>query len=168
MLNAVLAGVFVLAGALVGGALTFLNNWSTQARTDRREDRLRWVRDMREVSADFIAHCHDLDEGALMLHNAFIRGQTLSDHRHEELWEQLVKAQNGMIRGASVISLIAPEEIAAQAHEVRELGGNLGRGCEDPDAEFSELQIEYSEATADFMMLVRRHLGVDPGMAQTK
>lgn len=160
--SAVLAGLFVLAGAVAGGALTFLNGWLAQSRANRREDRLRWVRDMREVSADFAAGCHDLEDAALLLHNARIRDRdAISESHRNELWGRIVNAQHVLVRSSSIISLIAPDEIADQAHEVLARANEVAQNCETTEFDYSEIQIEYSEACADFIMLTREHLGVD-------
>ncbi|MFP3466830.1 hypothetical protein [Leifsonia sp. SIMBA_070] len=161
--SAVLGGAFVLAGALAAGAATYLNAWMSQTRMNRRDDRLRWLQNMKEIGADLVAACHDIDEAALLLHKAHVPGAgPIDSFRRSELWDQMVAAQSVLVRASSQLSLIAPEDIAGTAHDVLSGANELGRHCEGPAFDFEAAQTEFSEASADFIMLVREHLGVEP------
>ena len=64
-------------------------------------------------------------------------------------------------RSTTLIAMLAPEEIVDKANEIPQLASDLGRYSEDAEFDYSEIRTEYSETIADFIMLMREHLGAD-------
>lgn len=156
------AGLFVILGALVGGLISFLTVRSSERRTAAREDRLRWIRDLREVGADLVSRCHDLEDAALLLHKSREPGrEPLNAFRRDELYGELFNARRDIVRSTSLIALLAPEELVDKANEVLKFATDIARESEDTRFEYAEIQVDYSEAVADFIFLVRESLGVD-------
>ena len=151
----------VVLAAFVSGFISFLSIWSSDRRKTTHEDEHRWVRDLRDAAADFVHHCHDLEDAALLLHRSHDDGrEPLSVPRQEKLWAQLFEARRDMVRSAALIALLAPEDVVSIAYETLELATTLGHSIGDPEPDYAQVQIEYSESIADFISTMRARLGV--------
>lgn len=106
-------------------------------------------------------HANEIEEAAVLLHAAHARGEQTESSTRSNRWERLVSAQRGLTRTTSLLSILAPEEIAAQGDEVRARSNELGKECEDTDYDYGEIQVDFSNACVEFIMLVRDQLGAD-------
>jgi hypothetical protein len=151
-----------LGGALIGGLITFLSVRSSDRRNAEREDRLRWIRDLRDVGANLVSHCHDLEDSAFQLFKSHEPGRTpLDTYQREELYRRMLEAKQVIDRSTTLIAMLAPEEIVDKANEIPQLASDLGRYSEDADFDYSEIRTEFSETITDLIMLMREHLGAD-------
>ena len=156
------AGTFIVAGVLAGGAISYFTTRSSERRATTREQRLRWIRDLRDISADLISRCHDLEDATLLLHKSSKPGrEPLGAFRRDELYGELVVARREIVRSTALVALLAPDEIVDKAHEILKFATELGRGSEQTEYEYSEMQVDYAESVADFTMMVREHLGAE-------
>ena len=156
------AGLFAILGVLVAGVISFFSVRSSERRAAGREDRLRWIRDLRDVGADLVSRCHDLEEAALLLHKSREPGrEPLNAFRRDELYSELFNARGDIVRSASLIALLAPEYLVDKANEVLKFATELGRESEETGFDYAEIQVDYSEAVTDFIFLMRESLGTD-------
>ena len=162
-LDPLIAGAFLIVGTLLGGFISFLTARWLDSRARQREERLRWVRDVRDAGARLIAYSHDYEEAALLIHKSYLRGEDPNIAAGPvEPWDQLVEAQRGLARATSLISLIAPDDVAAAAHEVLARATELGRASGHlSGTDFDEIQYSYSEAFAEFILTARERLEVN-------
>ena len=156
------AGVFAVLGALVGGSISFFTVRSSERRAGAREDQLRWIRDLRNVGADLVSRCHDLEDAALLLHKSREPGrEPLSASRRSELYGELFDARRNIVRSTTLIAILAPEDLVVKASEVLRFATELGRESEETEFEYPEIQVDCSEAVADFIFMMRENLGTD-------
>jgi hypothetical protein len=155
-----IAGSFGVIGALAGVLVNFLTTRSSERRATAREDRLRWIRDLRDVGAELVSRCHDIEDAALLLHKSREPGrEPLSPFRRDALYGQMSDARRAIVHSTALVALLAPDDIVNKAHEVLTFATELGLESEETAYEYSEIQIDYSEAVADFIFILREHLG---------
>ena len=135
---------------------------SRQRESRRGDRRYAAIRDLRDVGADLVSHCHDLEDSALQLRKSHEPGRTpLDTFRKDDLYRRMLEAKQVIDRSTTLIAMLAPEEIVDKANEIPQLASDLGRYSEDAEFDYSEIRTEYSETIADFIMLMREHLGAD-------
>ena len=65
------------------------------------------------------------------------------------------------MRSTTLIAILAPEDLVVKASEVLRFATELGRESEETEFEYPEIQVDYSEAVADFIFMMRENLGTD-------
>jgi hypothetical protein len=162
LINTLITGLLLIVAGATGAFLTAKTQRALAKESERREDQLRWIRDLRDVAAALVAACHDFEETSLLLHKSGEPGRApLTDFRRNELYGELIVARRAVLKSSTLLGLLAPENIAAKASDVLELTSELGRKSEGTESDYSQVQVEFGEAVGDLIFLTRDALGVE-------
>lgn len=101
-------GLLVAGGSILGGLLVFAGTYWIQTRQWKREDEYRDYAERRQVYSEFVLRWTLYEEAENRAHPG-LQGLQERDEAHLAL-----------LRSFNALSLIAPEEVRAAAHGVRE------------------------------------------------
>lgn len=146
----VIAGGFLLLGALLGFVLNRINEQSKQ----RREANTRWHDLIRELSAEIVTRSDQLWEMRFQ-RNQIISGMENARQEFRSRTAEIDAVQVGLISKANELKLLAPSNVSDAAREIVKLtfaGSKEGRN----------LMQEQEDLKQVFMHAVRHHFEIEP------
>lgn len=140
-----------IVGIALGGVLTYLFNFMTEARRWKREDRVRWHDEKRRVYAESLGLAMSLHSGRINLSSI---EESMTEAR--ALWAERVSVLSGLVHASIGSVRLMGSERVVEAHEA--LLKCADEGC---DLHSSERRASFHAAMNTFVEVCQAELGIN-------